>query len=103
MNCLPIELANVLPVKRGLLFAMLAAAALFVLLLFVQGARQEEIFPYDELCDYRMFILPCMMSERPYSVPGIALRDACYPPVAYCAVRALSTDRGEGWRLSSGE
>ena len=75
----------------------------FFLLLFVPGARQREIFSYDELCDYRMFVLPSMTSERPYFESSARLRDACYPPIAYLAVKALSTDRGRKWRLSAGE
>ncbi len=75
----------------------------FFLLLFVPGARQREIFSYDELCDYRMFVLPSMTSERPYFESSAKLRDACYPPIAYLAVKALSTDRGRKWRLSAGE
>lgn len=82
---------------------LLASAAAFALLSFVPGARQKEIFIYDELCDYRMFILPCMMSERPYSAPAVKPRDACYPPIAYCAVGALSSDRGVSWNISTGE
>ena len=88
---------------RGLLFSLLASAVAFFLLSFLPGARQNEIFPYDELCDYRMFVLPCMTSERPYSAPATERRDACYPPIAYCAIRSLSSDRGEKWRLSEGE
>ena len=88
---------------RGLLFSLLTSAVAFFLLSFLPGARQHEIFPYDELCDYRMFVLPCMTSERPYSAPATKRRDACYPPIAYCAVRSLSSDRGEKWRLSEGE
>ena len=75
----------------------------FVLLSFAPGARQREIFSYDELCDYRIFILPSMTSERPYFESSARLRDACYPPIAYLAVKALSTDRGQKWRLSAGE
>ena len=75
----------------------------FFLLSFVPGARQREIFSYDELCDYRMFVLPSMTSERPYFESSAKLRDACYPPIAYLAVKALSTDRGRKWRLSAGE
>ena len=88
---------------RGLLVLLLASAVAFALLSFVPGARQKEIFPYDELCDYRMFILPCMTSERPYSAPAVELRDACYPPIAYCAVGALSLDRGVAWNITTGE
>ena len=82
---------------------LLASAAAFAFLSFVPGARQKEIFIYDELCDYRMFILPCMTSERPYSAPAVKPRDACYPPIAYCAVGALSLDRGMAWNISTGE
>ena len=88
---------------RGLLFSLLASAAVFLLLSPLPSTRQKEIFPYDELCDYRMFILPCMTSERPYSAPATRLRDACYPPIAYCAIGALASDRGEKWSLSPGE
>ena len=75
----------------------------FLLLSFAPGARQREIFSYDELCDYRIFILPSMTSERPYFESSARLRDACYPPIAYLAVKALTTDRGQKWRLSPGE
>ncbi len=98
-----VEPAGIAPVKRGLLLALLTAAALFAALLFAKAARQNEIFTYDELCDYRMFILPCMTSAVPYSAPAVRPRDACYPPIAYCAVKALSADRGVKWSLSAGE
>jgi len=97
------ESAGIAPVKRCLLLSLLAAAALFAVLSLAGGARQGAIFPYGEFCDYRMFVLPCMTSESPYSAPAVRRCDACYPPVAYCAVRALSTDMGTGWRPSAGE
>ena len=97
------ETTGIAPVKRWLLLALLTAAVLFVALLFAKEARQNEIFTYDELCDYRMFVLPCMTSEAPYSAPAVRPRDACYPPIAYCAVKALTVDRGDKWSLSAGE
>ena len=44
-----------------------------------------------------------MQSERPYFESRCELRDACYPPIAYCAIRALSNGNGSKWNLSSGE
>ena len=90
-------------VKSRIPWILLALAMLFVGLSFVPCARQRCIFPYDELCDYRMFILPTMQSGRPYEPEGIHAHDACYPPIAYCAVRALVSDRGEKWNLTCGE
>ena len=103
MDCACADTSGLSPVKRCFLLLLLASDALFVSLLFVRGARQNEIFVYDELCDYRMFIQPCMTSERPYLAPTVRLRDACYPPIAYCMVKALSTDKGRGWLFSQGE
>ena len=91
------------PVKRVLPWLLLASCMAFLLLSFVPGARQQAIFSYDELCDYRMFVLPSMTSERPYFESSARLRDACYPPIAYLAVKALATDRGVKWNLSAGE
>lgn len=90
-------------VKSRLPWILLALAMLFVGLSFVPRAGQGGLFPYDELCDYRMFILPTMQSRRPYEPEGIHAHDACYPPIAYCAVRALVSDRGEKWKLTGGE
>ena len=91
------------PARRGLLVSLLASAALFVALLLVPAARQGEIFPYDEFCDYRMFMLPTMESDAPYRPTAIKARDACYPPIAYIATGALVNDRGKKWSLSCGE
>ena len=91
-------------VGRNLVFVLLASAAAFVFLLsFVPEARQRDIFRYDALCDYRKFILPSMTSGRPYFESSARLCDACYPPIAYVAVRALATDAGSEWSLSTGE
>ncbi len=90
-------------VKRRFLLFSLASIALFVILSFFKGTRQNEIFVYDEFCDYRMFIHPSMTSQRPYYESSAKLRDACYPPIAYIAVRALSIDKGEKWSLAPGE
>ena len=90
-------------VKSALLWALLASCVAFLLLSFAPGARQGAIFTYDELCDYRMFVLPSMTSERPYFESSGKLRDACYPPIAYIAIKALSTDKGVKWSLSAGE
>ena len=91
------------PTRRWLLLSLLASVVLFTALLFVPGARQGEIFPYDELCDYRMFMLPTMESEIPYAPTAARARDACYPPIAYIVTRALVNDRGQKWSLSCGE
>ena len=96
-------LSGLSPVKRGLLVSLLASAALFAALLFLPDARQVAIFPYDELCDYRMFMLPTMESEVPYVPTKVQARDACYPPIAYIASAALAGDRGSKWNLSCGE
>ena len=98
-----VGLTGLPPARRGLLLSLLASAALFVVLSFVPDARQGEIFPYDELCDYRMFMLPTMESDMPYRPTAAKARDACYPPIAYIAARALVNDRGQKWNLSYGE
>ena len=90
-------------VKFWLLRCLALSAALFLVLGFVPWARQGSIFRYADVCDYRYFIQPVITSERPYSAPKVELKDACYPSIAYCAVRRLATDRGCGWRLSIGE
>ncbi len=96
--------AQVLRFKRMVPLALVVSAALFFLLLALPAARQTSIFPYDELCDYRMFIRPSMQCERPYEPKAeVYPRDACYPPIAYCAVGALASDRGEKWSLAPGE
>lgn len=96
--------ARVLRFKRMVPLALVVSAALFSLLLAFPEARQSSIFPYDELCDYRMFIRPSMQCERPYEPKTVVNpRDACYPPIAYYAVGALASDRGEKWRLAQGE
>ena len=90
--------------KGWLLACLLASCVLFgALYAFVPSARQRSIFPYSALCDYRMFIVPSMSSERPYFEASCNLRDACYPPIAYMMVRMLSTDVGSGLNLSCGE
>lgn len=94
---------EVVRVKSRLPWILLALAMLFVGLSFVPRAGQGGIFPHDELCDYRMFILPTMQSRRPYEPEGIHAHDACYPPIAYCAVSALVSDRGWKWKLTCGE
>ena len=96
-------LADLLPARRGLLLSLLASAALFAVLSFVPGTRQGAIFPYDELCDYRMFMLPTMESKVHYEPTAAKARDACYPPIAYIAARALVKDQGRKWSLSCGE
>lgn len=96
--------ARVLRFKRMVPLALVVSAALFFLLLAFPAARQSSIFTYDELCDYRMFIRPSMQCELPYRPKAVVNpRDACYPPIAYCAVGALASDRGEKWNLAAGE
>lgn len=90
-------------VKEGALWLIAATALLFSVLCFVPGSRQREIFPYDELCDYRMFIRPTINGETAYEPDGVEGRDACYPPVAYLAVNAMVSDCGEKWSLTAGE
>ena len=60
MNVMSSDSARVLRFKRMVPLALVASAALFFLLLAFPAARQSSIFPYDELCDYRMFIRPTM-------------------------------------------
>ena len=48
-------------------------------------------------------MLPTVESEKPYEPTAARARDACYPPVAYIAARALVKDRGQKWNLSCGE
>ena len=48
-------------------------------------------------------MLPTMESEMPYKPTVVRDRDACYPPIAYIATRALVNDRGHKWNLSCGE
>ncbi len=94
---------EVIPVKKRVVWILVLMAMLFMVLSFVPGNRQGHVFPYSKLCDYRTFILPTIKSSTPYEPDKIYARDACYPPIAYCTVRALSTDRGEKWRLTNGE
>lgn len=89
--------------KAALPWLLSLSAALFLALSFVPGSRQNAIFRYAEFCDYRYFIWPVLQSECPYSPDGAEQKDACYPAAAYCAVRALTSDRGRGWRPSAGE
>lgn len=96
--------ARVQRFKRMVPLALVVSGALFFLLLAFPAARQSSIFTYDELCDYRMFIRPSMQCERPYEPKaGVNPRDSCYPPIAYYAVGALASDRGEKWNLAAGE
>ena len=90
-------------IRNRIAWILLALGVVFMILYPVPKARQECIFPYGHLCDYRAFILPTINSASPYEPDNIYARDACYPPIAYCAVRALSSDRGEKWRLTQGE
>ena len=90
-------------VKGGTLWLIAATALLFSVLCFVPGSRQREIFPCEELCDYRMFIRPTINSETVYVPDGVDGRDACYPPIAYLLLKALSSGCGEKWNLTVGE
>ena len=90
-------------VKGCTLWLIAATALLFSVLCFVPGSRQREIFPCEELCDYRMFICPTINSETAYEPDGVDGRDACYPPIAYLLVKALSSGCGEKWDLTAGE
>ena len=90
-------------VKGATSWLIVATALLFLVLCFVPGSRQREIFPYDELCDYRAFIRSSIDSEMPYEPRDIELHDACYPPIAYLAVNSIASDSGVKWRLSVGE
>ncbi len=90
-------------VKRSLPCVLLFSVLLFLALLFVPSARQSCIFKYPELCDYRCFIRPVINSPCPYSAPPVELRDACYPAIAYYALKAVVNDIGCGWLLTNGE
>lgn len=90
-------------VKGCTLWLIAATALLFSVLCFVPGSRQREIFPYEELCDYRAFIRSSIDSEIPYEPRDIELHDACYPPIAYLAVNFMASDCGVKWELSVGE
>lgn len=90
-------------VKRCLPCVLLLSVLLFLALFFVPGARQSSIFRYAELCDYRYFIRPVMNSACPYSAPPVGLQDACYPAIAYCALKAVANDVGRGWLIAKGE
>lgn len=73
------------------------------LLAFSPTCRQNEICPTLPYCDYRCFILPCISSPDPYVPTSIQRKDACYPPIAYILISALSSDAGEDWCPSNGE
>ena len=90
-------------VKLCLPWALLLSALLFLAIFFVPGTRQSCIFRYAELCDYRYFIHPVMNCDCPYSAPPVELKDACYPAIAYCALKAVANDVGRGWQLAKGE
>ena len=90
-------------VKRCLPCVLLLSALLFLALFFVPGARQSCIFRFTELCDYRVFIHPVVNCANPYSAPPVELKDACYPAIAYCALKTVANDVGHGWQLSKGE
>ena len=90
-------------VKLCLAWTLLLSVVLFFALFFVPGARQSCIFRYAELCDYRYFIHPVMNSASPYAAPSVELKDACYPAIAYCALKAVANDVGRGWQLAGGE
>ena len=90
-------------VKLCLAWTLLLSVVLFFALFFVPGARQSCIFRYAELCDYRYFIHPVMNSASPYAAPSVELKDACYPAIAYCALKAVANDIGRGWFLARGE
>lgn len=94
---------KIICVKKRVAWILVSLAVLFMALCLVPKARQERIFPYGDLCDYRSFILPTIKSALPYAPDTIYARDACYPPIAYCAVKALSEDKGEKWKLAKGE
>ncbi len=90
-------------VKNLIVWILALAALLFIVLSFVPATRQGCLFPHAPLCDYRTFIQPTINSASPYRPDKINARDACYPPIAYCAIKALSSDKGGGWRLTQGE
>ena len=94
---------KIIRVKNRVAWILVSLAVLFMVLCFVPKARQDGIFPYGDLCDYRAFILPTIKSALTYEPDTIYARDACYPPIAYCAVKALSEDKGEKWKLTKGE
>lgn len=97
------ELSRFMRFKRRVLWVILASAVSFAVLCFVPNSRQGEIFPYEELCDYRAFIRSSIDSEIPYEPRDIELHDACYPPIAYLAVNFIASDCGVKWELSGGE
>ena len=94
---------KIIRVKNLVVWTLVLLAVLFMVLSLIPKARQKCIFPYGDLCDYREFILPTIRSALPYEPDMIHARDACYPPIAYCAVSALSVDRGEKWSLTRSE
>ena len=73
------------------------------LLLLFPSCGQDNICTLRPYCDFRCFVLPCISSPEPYSPSSIQGKDACYPPIAYLAVKALAWDKGDGWMPSSGE
>ena len=97
------ELSRFMRFKRRVLWVILASAVSFAVLCFVPNSRQGEVFPYDAVCDYRKCILPVTKCAQTYEPDGVLCRDACYPPIAYCMVKMLSSDKGSGWVLSDGE
>lgn len=90
-------------IKYLTIWILVLMAGMFAVFSFFPEARQRHVFRYGDLCDYRTFILPTIESPSPYEPDKICARDACYPPIAYCAVRALSADRGIRWSLTRGE
>ena len=89
--------------KNLIVWILALAALLFIVLSFVPATRQGCLFPHAPLCDYRTFILPTINRASPYRPDKRNARDACYPPSAYCAIKALSSDKGGGWRLTQGQ
>ena len=81
--------ARVLRFKRMVPLALVASAALFFLLLAFPAARQSSIFPYDELCDYRMFIRPTMKSERPYEPKAVSKTTRILFPIVITIIAGL--------------
>ncbi len=90
-------------VKRSVLCLLLMSCVAFSAMLFAPSSQQLWVYPCWELCDYRFFIQPTIANKNPYCPKTIPHHDSCYPPVAYCAVKALVNDKGVGWRLTPGE
>lgn len=89
--------------KSRVAWVLLSLSVLFLMLYPFPDTRQECVFPYGELCDYRRFILPTIKSAVPYEPDNINAYDACYPPIAYYLIKSMSSDKGEKWRLTQGE